>query len=41
MLDLVNPYVVIFKRARNMLRDHSEIFDLRIRIIQAREGGQY
>jgi len=41
MLDSVNPYVVIFKRARDMLRDHGEVLDMIIRIIQAREGRQY
>ena len=41
MLDSVNPYVVIFRRARDMLRDHGEVFDLRIQIIQARKGTQY
>jgi len=38
---LVNPYVVIFKRARDILCDHDEVLDMRIRIIQAREGRQY
>ena len=41
MLDLVNPYVLVFKRAHDMLCDHNEVFDLWIRIIQAREDGQY
>jgi len=39
MLDSVNPYVAIFRRALDMLRGHRE--DVRIRIIQAREGRQY
>jgi len=38
MLDSVNPYVVIFRRARDILCDHGEVLDVRIRIIQAREG---
>jgi len=41
MLGSVNPYVAIFRRARDMLREHSEVLDVRIRIIQAREGRQY
>ena len=41
MLDSINPYVVIFRRARDMLRDHGEVLDVRIRIIQAREGRKY
>ena len=41
MLDSVNPYVAIFRRALDMLRDHREVLDVRIRIIQAREGRQY
>ena len=41
MLDSVNPYVAVFRRARDMLSDHGEVLDLRIRIIQAREGRQY
>jgi len=41
MLDSVNPYVAVFRRAKDMLRDHGEVPDLRIRIIQAREGRQY
>ena len=41
MLDAVNPYVAVFRKARDMLRDHDEVLDLRIRIIQAREGRQY
>ena len=41
MLDAVNPYVAVFRKARDMLRDHGEVLDLRIRIIQAREGRQY
>jgi len=36
MLDSVNLYVVVFKRAHDMLRDHGKVVDLRIRIIQAR-----
>ena len=28
MLDLVNPYVAVFRRARDMLRDHGEVPDL-------------
>ena len=40
MLDSVNPYVAIFRRARDMLRDHGEVLDVRIQIIQAREGRQ-
>jgi len=30
MLDSVNPYVAIFSRARDMLRDHGEVFNVRI-----------
>jgi len=30
ILDTVNPYVAIFRRARNMLRDYSEVLDVRI-----------
>jgi len=41
MLDSVNPYVIVFRRARDMLRDHCEVFVLQIRIIQTREGRQY
>jgi len=41
MLDSANPYVAVFRRAHDMLRDHGEVLDLRIRIIQAREGRQY
>ena len=41
MLDSVNPYVAVFRRARDMLSDHGEVPDLQIRIIQAREGRQY
>ena len=41
MLDVVNSYVVVFKRACGMLCDHKDVFDLQIRIIQAREGMQY
>jgi len=41
MLDSVNPYVAMFRRARDMLYDNGEVLDLRIRIIQAREGRQY
>ena len=41
MLDSVNPYVIVFRRARDMLRDHGEVFDLQIQIIQTREGRQY
>jgi len=37
MLDSVNPYVAIFRRARDMLCDHGDVLDVRIRIIQARE----
>jgi len=37
MLESVNPYVAIFRRSLDMLRDH----DVRIRIIQAREGRKY
>jgi len=33
MLDWVNTYIAIFKKARDMLRDHGEVFDLGIRII--------
>ena len=33
MLDSVNPYVAVFRRARDMLSDHGEVLDLRIRII--------
>jgi len=33
MLDSVNPYVAIFRRARDMLHDHGELLDVRIRII--------
>jgi len=28
MLDLVNPYVVVFRRAHDMLRDHGEVLDV-------------
>ena len=38
MLDSVNPYVAMFKIACDMLRDHGDVSDLQIRIIQAREG---
>jgi len=41
MLDSVNPYVAIFRRAHDMLRDHDKVLDVRIRIIQAREDRQY
>jgi len=41
MLDSVNPYVAVFRRARDMLRDHGEVLDVKIRIIRAREGRQY
>ena len=41
MLDSVNLYVVVFKRAHDMLCDYGEVFDLRIQIIQAREGRQH
>jgi len=41
MLDSVNPYVAIFRRVRDMLRDHGEVFDMRIRLIQDREDRQY
>ena len=41
MLNSVNPYVAVFRRARDMLCDHGEVPDLRIRIIQAREDWQY
>jgi len=41
MLDSVNPYVAVFRRARDMLRDHGEVLDVRTRIIQVREGRQY
>ena len=34
MLDSVNSYVAIFRRARDMLRDHGDVPNLRIRIIQ-------
>jgi len=37
MLDSVNPYIAIFRKACDMLRDHGKVFDLRIRIIQARK----
>ena len=40
MLDSVNPYAITFRRAHN-IADHSEGFDLHIRIIQARKGRQY
>jgi len=33
MLDSVNLYVVVFKRERDMLRDHGDVFDLQIRIV--------
>ena len=32
-LDSVNPYVIVFRRARDMLRDHNEVSDLIIQII--------
>jgi len=41
MFDSVNPYVAVFRRARDMLRDHDEVPDLWIRIIQAEEGRHY
>ena len=41
MLDSVNPYVTIFTRTCDMLRDHGEILHVRIRIIQVGEGRQY
>jgi len=41
MLDSVNPYVAVFRRACDMLCDHGEVFDLRIWIIQLRKGRQY
>ena len=40
-MDSVNPYVAIFRRARDMLQDRGEVLHMRIRIIQAREGRQY
>ena len=40
MLDVVNPYVRVFRNARNILQVDS-IVDLRIRIIKARHGRQY
>ena len=36
MLDAVNPYVAVFRRAWDMLRDYGEFLDLRIGIIQVR-----
>ena len=41
MLESINPHVAIFWRAQDMLRDHGEVLDMIIRIIQAREGRQY
>ena len=33
ILNSINPYVAVFGRARDMLRDHGEVPDLRIRIV--------
>ena len=40
MLDSINPYVRVFRNARDVLHANN-IVDLRIRIIQARPGRQY
>jgi len=40
MLDECNPYVHVFKNARDILHS-GVVHDIRIRILRSRPGGQY